>query len=147
MKKKIDKKKGAMAVGVITLIASVFLIKKFAFGQKNTPNIPAIPKGSGAEVADPYKNTKPVIPTTKDDNEIEDNFPLKIGTHNKFVKKLQMAVSRYSSIAGNVILRSGGFDGKFGEGTKRALVICRFPTNNISYSQYKSILKKGGIRE
>lgn len=65
-------------------------------------------------------------------------FPLAKGSRNKFVENVQRALLAKGGVAAEMIRKSGGADGIFGDGTLRALLAAGFPAV-VQYADYERI--------
>ena len=77
---------------------------------------------------------------------LDRQFPLKPSTRfQPLVKKMQQALIAFGGMPKIHIQSSGGADGYFGNGTKKALAAFGTSSASVSKAVYTEILKKGGI--
>jgi len=74
--------------------------------------------------------------STKPDTSI---FPMKTGDFNTFVKNVQNAIINKGGIAAELILKSGGANGKFTKEVANALHVLGFPTQ-LSEKDYRNLI-------
>ena len=91
---------------------------------------------------------KAFFPTTNQPSkaEIKQLFPLKpANTFSSLVKRMQEALINFGGMPKAHIASSGGADGIFGAGTKRALEAYGTRSDLVTETTYAEILKKGGL--
>lgn len=78
--------------------------------------------------------------------EIKRMFPVTPSTEfNPLVKRMQQALINFGGMPKLHILNSGGADGYFGDGTKRALEAFGVSGSAVNELTYAEILKKGSL--
>ena len=78
--------------------------------------------------------------------ETNQNFPLLPSTQfNPLVKRLQEALTNFGRMPKIHIQNSGGADGFYGNGTKRALEAYGVNGSSVNAQIYAEILRKGGL--
>ncbi|GAA4839609.1 hypothetical protein [Algivirga pacifica] len=93
------------------------------------------------EITQPQKPTGPLTIATETKPAPPSGFPLRYGSQNNYVKRLQQAMLKIGDdYVKQSINKTGGADGKWGPGTEKARVHIGFPAQ-IDQTFYQSILK------
>jgi len=131
-------KTGVVAVG---LGATVLAFREFFKKEDDKDTLlPASRPSSGTSV------TRPSSSGASSASWTDGTFPLRYGQrNNRKVLRLQQALIRLGGTPATYITGSGGADGWFGDGTRRALEASRANGNEVAQSTYNGFLLKAGM--